>query len=642
MTVAEIPTKPRPDAKKELLAIAKKHLAIVVDPQVQVDRERRLQPLCMALSDGLFRVVVMGEIKKGKSSFINALLGRPGMLPTDVDVATAAVFKIVYGPEPRATVFYKPDECEVDSGRIDSRTQAIDLEDLWIFGTESGAEKVASYLCDGRKILAETGDLEAVCAKFEIDVRTWKRWNDLLGDLTPETARRRITEQVDFIAIELPSTVLVDGLTIVDTPGLGGLFKRHRDVTFRFAPQADVVVFVLDSAEAPISADEFEFLRELRNNTQRILFLQTKIDVADREQVRSWRERNLDELSAQLGIPRNEIPYFLVGANKKLLAEKRNDSEMLRKSGYPDVLNYVGDTLIPERDRIVARKWIPTLESELANSFKLLNDRLNIARTAHLPEIAKYEQGLAEAEREFERWRGEIYPRQQREFQDQIARLKRDTQNRLQDFLSSDSPECREDLESLRNRCGSADMVNAGGEDFLGTWAATWNKGANDLLSAFQREYTAMFVRHLGAMAEALQAIDVPRIEVDPATLREYQTDQQMLLRRRIHELQHVQSDRRTCDEHAGSRRREGRLGGDDSRADRPDRRDRGRYRRGRRQHLVYVTRHLEESRSPTRRGSRRHRTISGQNRQSRGQGGDPRIPRYFGGSGLRCTNAKR
>ena len=30
---------------------------------------------------GIFRIVVMGEIKKGKSSFINALLGTKGLVP---------------------------------------------------------------------------------------------------------------------------------------------------------------------------------------------------------------------------------------------------------------------------------------------------------------------------------------------------------------------------------------------------------------------------------------------------------------------------------------------------------------------------------------------------------------------------------
>ena len=37
---------------------------------------------------GMFRIVVMGEIKKGKSSFVNALLGVENLVPVCDDVAT--------------------------------------------------------------------------------------------------------------------------------------------------------------------------------------------------------------------------------------------------------------------------------------------------------------------------------------------------------------------------------------------------------------------------------------------------------------------------------------------------------------------------------------------------------------------------
>src|SRR5438046_2704619 len=68
-----------------------------------------LEPAMNRFELGLFRLVVMGEIKKGKSSFINALLGEPELLPTASDVATSTVFKLLYGPEKRFKVFFLPD-----------------------------------------------------------------------------------------------------------------------------------------------------------------------------------------------------------------------------------------------------------------------------------------------------------------------------------------------------------------------------------------------------------------------------------------------------------------------------------------------------------------------------------------------------
>ena len=51
------------------------------------------------LRRGAAAVVVVGEKKRGKSSLINALVGRPGLLPVDADVATCVHIVVSHGPE---------------------------------------------------------------------------------------------------------------------------------------------------------------------------------------------------------------------------------------------------------------------------------------------------------------------------------------------------------------------------------------------------------------------------------------------------------------------------------------------------------------------------------------------------------------
>src|SRR3954447_1169985 len=46
------------------------------------------------LRENSYKVLVVGEAKRGKSTFVNALIGRD-ILPTDVDVATSQVFNIL-------------------------------------------------------------------------------------------------------------------------------------------------------------------------------------------------------------------------------------------------------------------------------------------------------------------------------------------------------------------------------------------------------------------------------------------------------------------------------------------------------------------------------------------------------------------
>src|SRR5262249_38551082 len=64
------------------------------------------------------RIGVIGQVKAGKSSLINALMGKPGLLPTDVNPWTTAVTRIHFGladapPNVAAEFsFFAPDEWE--------------------------------------------------------------------------------------------------------------------------------------------------------------------------------------------------------------------------------------------------------------------------------------------------------------------------------------------------------------------------------------------------------------------------------------------------------------------------------------------------------------------------------------------------
>lgn len=464
--------------KSRLIGIARSHLAITVDDEQKTEREKRLGPLLEALSASVFRMVIMGEVKKGKSSFINALLGQADLLPMATDIATSTVYKIVYGSTEKFTVFFLPPDDDAGPELAPLQIQRDQLAD---FGTEDG----------------NPGNVKSV----------------------------------DFIAIEFPHPLLSEGIVIVDTPGVGGLFKRHRDITFRYAPQADVVFFVLDSVEAVISDDEVKFLQELQKNTQQIVFLQTKIDIAGTEQIEAWKSRNLEILSKVLSVDAEQIPYFLVGAKLKQRADKLRSAECLQESGYLAVLDYLRQNLLPRRDEILTRRWYPALGPELLSAGKLVADRLAIVRESHQPQMAVYESQLADAEREFERWQTDVWPDQYRTFQDVTGRLKRETKNRLQDDLSSESHECQANIEELRANCRTADEVNALGDQLLAAWAARWNGDATSTLDAFHRDYLQQVESLVGKMATDLNAISIPELKIESVERRVDSADQMAAIR---------------------------------------------------------------------------------------------------------------
>jgi GTPase SAR1 family protein len=57
------------------------------------------------LSSEVFRLLVLGDMKRGKSTFLNALMGE-NLLPTDVNPCTAVLTILRYGPEKRVTVHF--------------------------------------------------------------------------------------------------------------------------------------------------------------------------------------------------------------------------------------------------------------------------------------------------------------------------------------------------------------------------------------------------------------------------------------------------------------------------------------------------------------------------------------------------------
>ena len=239
---------------------------------------------------GLFRLVVMGEIKKGKSSFINGLCGIPDLVPVHSDVATSSVFKIHYGAGRRYAVYFQQRE-----GEQKRQKSEITVEQVNDYGTERG---------------------------------------------NPDNSKG-----VDFIAVEAPSPALREGLLIVDTPGVGGLFKKHRDITYQYAPRADAIFFVTDSVESPIGAAEIAFLKELRRTTNLIYFVQTKAAKVDAEARRRRMENNIGILIEQAGFAREGIRYFVIDSELKADADRAKSLEDLQDSGFAPLMKFLNDDL---------------------------------------------------------------------------------------------------------------------------------------------------------------------------------------------------------------------------------------------------------------------------------------------------------
>ena len=164
-------------------------------------------------------VCVVGEFKQGKSSLVNALVGR-AVCPVDDDLATSAITLIRYGEEVEVRVRRRQGE--------ETLVERIDPASIPDWVTEAG---------------------------------------------NPHNAK--CVERVD---ISVPSPLLADGLVLVDTPGMGGLGAGHAAATLAFLPFADGLIFVSD-ASAELSAPEIAFLGEAREACPTVVCALTKTDL---------------------------------------------------------------------------------------------------------------------------------------------------------------------------------------------------------------------------------------------------------------------------------------------------------------------------------------------------------------------------
>lgn len=320
---------------------------------------------------GIFRLVVMGEIKKGKSSFINALLGKENLVPVASDVATSTVFKIRYSKTPFYRVHFMK-----DSGR-----DPLDISESEVstYGTENG---------------------------------------------NPKNAR-----QVDFIEVGYTSPVLKSGLVIIDTPGLGGLFKGHKKITWQYVPKSDAVIFVTDSVESPIGAAELEYLEEVRKITPYIFFIQTKIAEKDEDDCEARRKNNLNILSGALGVPAEKIPYFLVDSKAKHQADITKDEEELEFSGFISLMAFMQKKLFQRQHAILSSNMLQLATPMLQSIAETLRSRREILLADTTECREKTRKSVEEKQKELQQWQTEKQPLLLETINDGLKKIQRECED---------------------------------------------------------------------------------------------------------------------------------------------------------------------------------------------------------------------
>jgi predicted GTPase len=272
----------------EVLAGLSAALSNVPAVRKQQDLAAQLTSLAARLRSGNLNVAVLGEFKRGKSSLINALVGE-AILPVGIVPLTSVITLIQYGRTPK-----------IDVHLVDGKVLEVPKEQLAAFATEVG---------------------------------------------NPDN-----TKGVQRIEIALPAKLLVQGVRLIDTPGVGSVVAHNTATTEAYLGEIDAGIVVL-AADQPASQAEMAFLKDVETYIPRLLFVLNKADRLTESELSESIDFTSRALAGRSGQP---LLMFPTSATRAMEAVQRGDAELLEKSGLPTLERTLLRLITTDRQLVLA------------------------------------------------------------------------------------------------------------------------------------------------------------------------------------------------------------------------------------------------------------------------------------------------
>ncbi len=307
----------RPDIAQSLGAIA--------DPLTQAEAEgetasgklgleRDIEDVSITsqnLRRGVFRLLVLGDMKRGKSTFLNALIGE-NLLPSDVNPCTALLTVLRYGPEKRVTIHFTDDRSP------------------------------------------QTIDFASFKQQYTIDPTEAKALEERQEPAFPD---------VSHAVVEYPLSLLEKGVEIVDSPGLNDTEARN-ELSLGYINNCHAVLFVMRASQ-PCTLGERRYLENyIKDRGLSVFFLinawdqvkESLLDPDDMDAVREAEERlrkvfrsNLAEYCTVDGYDVYDERVFEISAIKALRKRIKAPNASLERTGFPEFMGALKTFLTQER-----------------------------------------------------------------------------------------------------------------------------------------------------------------------------------------------------------------------------------------------------------------------------------------------------
>jgi GTPase SAR1 family protein len=248
---------------------------------------RICEELIEKIENNVFNLVVLGQFKRGKTSLINALLGSE-ILPTGIVPLTSIATVLKYGETFNIKVYFN----------------------------------------DGRVIETEPTSLT---------------------QYVTEKGNPKNEKDVQEVVITYPSSYLKDGVRLIDTPGVGSVYEHNTDLAYQYLPKSDAALFLF-SVDQPVSKAELDFLKDVKEYSHRIFFLQNKADYVDSEDLSesiSFSKKIIEECMG------SEVKIFPLSAKLALEGKLSGIKRLLEKSFLPEFEHILNTFLMQEKGDVL-------------------------------------------------------------------------------------------------------------------------------------------------------------------------------------------------------------------------------------------------------------------------------------------------
>lgn len=290
------------------------------------------------LNNQKFSIGITGVMNAGKSTMLNALMGRE-ILGSAVVPETANLTIVKHNPTENAKVFYW------NKGEWDRIVKSADE-----------LESMRDYVNETNKIFG---------SELNSYIKPESRYDEVdINDLSSYTSAEASGKKCNLVKyVELGSNLdfLSDGIEIVDTPGLDDPVIQREEITKEYISACDMMLHLMNVSQSATLKDvEFIIDALLYQNISKLLVVITRADTVSKEQLdevikytKSSIEKQLkaQNKDSQLDYILKTIKFIPISGKMALLHRTGREQEALdagftiEDTGILEIESYLNETL---------------------------------------------------------------------------------------------------------------------------------------------------------------------------------------------------------------------------------------------------------------------------------------------------------